>query len=102
MSSFTLLNLASREKNPDYHDKTRDIETALAWNAIQKTLLNLDRWDLSKYIKSVKLSDKTIVITTTKPIANAELHIYTEQILQNANESFDQIKSVRREKIILK
>lgn len=43
MSSFTLLNLASREKNPDYHDKTRDIETALAWNAIQKTLLNMDR-----------------------------------------------------------
>ncbi len=43
MSSFTLLNLASRAKNPDYHDKTRDIETALAWNAIQKTLLNMDR-----------------------------------------------------------
>lgn len=36
MSSFTLLNLASREKNPNYHDKTRDMETALAWNAIQK------------------------------------------------------------------
>lgn len=102
MSSFTLLNLASREKNPDYHDKTRDMETALAWNAVQKTLLNMDRWDLSKYIKSVKLSDKTIVITTTKPIANAELKIYQEQILRTANESFGQIKSTQREKIILK
>jgi len=102
MSSFTLLNLASREKNPDYHDKTRDMETALAWNAVQKTLLNMDRWDLSKYIKSVKLSDKTIVISTTKPIVNAELKIYQEQILRTANESFEQIKTVQREKIILK
>jgi hypothetical protein len=102
MSSFSLLNLASREINPDYHDKSRDIETALAWNAVQKTLLNLDRGDLSKYIKSVKLTDRTIVISTTKPIANAELRIYTEQILKTANESFDQIKTLRREKIILK
>ncbi len=102
MSSFTLLDLSSREKNPDYHDKTRDMETALTWNAIQKTLLNMDRGDLSKYIKSVKLSDKSIVITTTKPIVNNELRIYTEQILQNANESFDNIKTIRREKIILK
>ncbi|NRH20951.1 DUF721 domain-containing protein [Candidatus Gracilibacteria bacterium] len=102
MSSFTLLNLASREKNPDYHDKTRDMETALAWNAVQKTLLNMDRGDLSKYIKSVKLSDKTIVISTTKPIVNAELKIYQEQILRTANESFRQIKTLEREKIILK
>ena len=102
MSSFTLLDLSSREKNPDYHDKTRDMETALTWNAIQKTLLNMDRGDLSKYIKSVKLSDKSIVITTTKQIVNNELRIYTEQILQNANESFDNIKTIRREKIILK
>ena len=102
MSSFTLLNLASREINPAYHDKTRDIETALAWNAVQKIFLNMDRSDLSKYIKSVKLTDKTIVITTTKPIANAEIRIYTEQILNNANESFEKIKSTQREKIILK
>lgn len=102
MSSFTLINLASREKNPNYHDKTRDMETALAWNAIQKTLLNMDRGDLSKYIKSVRITDRTIVITTTKPIANTELKIYQERILENANTSFDQIKSVRREKIIFK
>lgn len=97
-----LINLASCEKNPDYYDKSRDMETALAWSAIQKTLLNMDRSDLSKYIKSVKLSDRTIVITTTKPIANAEILIYSEQILLNANESFKLIKAIRREKIILK
>lgn len=100
--TFSLLNLASREKNPDYHDKSRDMETALAWNAVQKTLINMDRGDLSKYIKSVKLSERTIVVTTTKPIANAELRIYGEQILWSANESFDQIKAARREKIIWK
>lgn len=102
MSSLTLLDLSSRAINPDYHDKSRDIETALAWNAVQKTLLNMDRGDLSKYIKSVKLSDKTMVITTTKPIVNAELKVYIPQILMNANESFRQIKTTEREKIILK
>ncbi len=100
--SFVPLNLANREKNPDYYDKSRDMETALAWNAVQKTLINMDRGDLSKYIKSVKLSDRTIVVTTTKPIANAELRIYSEQMLANANESFGLIKAVRREKIIWK
>ncbi len=100
--SFVPLNLAEREKNPDYYDKSRDMETALAWNAVQKTLINMDRLDLCKYIKSVKLSDRTIVITTTRPIANAELKIYTEQILANANESFGLIQAVKREKIILK
>ena len=49
------MDLKNREKNPDYHDKSRDMETALVWNAIQKTLINMDRFDLCKYIKSVKL-----------------------------------------------
>ena len=100
--SFVPLNLADREKNPDYYDKSRDMETALAWNAVQKTLINMDRIDLCKYIKSVKLSDRTIVVTTTKPIANAELKIYTEQMLANANESFALIQVPKREKIMLK
>jgi hypothetical protein len=30
--------LSIRERNPLYYDKSRDMETALAWNAIQKTL----------------------------------------------------------------
>ena len=100
--SFVPLNLAEREKNPDYYDKSRDMETALAWNAVQKTLINMDRIELCKYIKSVKLSDRTIVITTTKPIVNAELRIYSEQILTSANESLERIHSVPRDKIIWK
>jgi len=39
--AFELLNLASREKNPDYHDKSQDIVTALAWNGVKKTLQNV-------------------------------------------------------------
>ena len=100
--SFVPLNLADREKNPDYHDKSRDMETALAWNAVHQTLINMGRLELVPYIRSVKLSERTIVITTTKPIANAELRIYSEQILANANESFERIHSMRREKIIWK
>ena len=46
MSSFTLLDLSSRAINPDYHDKSRDIETALAWNAVQKTLTSMGRSEL--------------------------------------------------------
>jgi hypothetical protein len=46
MSSFTLLDLSSRAINPDYHDKSRDIETALAWNAVQKTLVSMGRSEL--------------------------------------------------------
>ena len=64
MSSFTLLDLSSRAINPDYHDKSRDIETALAWNAVQKTLTNMGRSELFKYIKNIKISEKNIAITT--------------------------------------
>ncbi|MBC7498379.1 hypothetical protein H7170_01925 [Candidatus Gracilibacteria bacterium] len=100
--SFIPLHLADREKNPDYHDKSRDMETALVWNAVQKTLINMSRLELIPYVKSVKLGERTIVITTTKPIANAELRIYSEQILSNANESLERIGSIKREKIMWK
>lgn len=53
--SFAPLNLADREKNPDYHDKSRDMETALVWNAINTVLINMSRLELIPYIRSVKL-----------------------------------------------
>ncbi len=99
---FAPLHLADREKHPDYHDKSRDMEIALVWNAIHQTLIHMNRLDLIPYIKSVKLWDRTIVITTTRPIANAELGIYSEQILSFSNESLERIGSMRREKIMWK
>ncbi len=100
--SFAPLNLADREKNPDYHDKSRDMETALVWNAINTVLINMSRLELIPYIRSVKLWERTIVITTTKPIVNAELRIYGEQILSFSNESLERIGSIKREKIMWK
>jgi len=35
----------------------------------------------------VKLTDKNIVITTGKPVVNAELKMYREGILESVNES---------------
>jgi hypothetical protein len=70
------------------------METALVWNAINQTLINMDRLELIPYLKSVKLGERTIVITTTRPIANAELRIYSEQILTTANESLVRIGSI--------
>ena len=79
------LDLAIRARHPDYYDKSRDMETALAWNAIQKTLTESGREELYKYIKSVRLTEKYIVITTEKPVANKEIKFYREEILKRAN-----------------
>jgi hypothetical protein len=87
MPKLELINLAERARNPDYYDKSRDIETALAWNAVRKTLAELGREELFGYIKSVKLTDKNIVITTGKPVANAEFKVHREILLNNINTS---------------
>lgn len=38
MAQLEPLNLAIRARNPEYYDKSRDMETALAYNAIKKVL----------------------------------------------------------------
>lgn len=86
MPKLELINLAEHARNPDYYDKSRDMETAIAWNAVKKTLTELGREELFGYIKSVKLTEKNIVISTGKPVANAELKIYREQLLESVNE----------------
>ena len=43
-----------------------------------------------------------MVITTGKPIANAEIKIYSEQILSRLNESFKLVKLQKKEKLIFK
>jgi len=96
------LNLAIRARNPDYYDKSRDMETALAYNAIKKVLQSEWREELFGYIKSVKLTDKNIMITTGKPIVNAELKIYREELLESVNQGLGGIGVMRREKIIAK
>ncbi len=95
------INLAHHERNPDYYDRERDILTALAWNGVRKTLQEAGRQELFTYIKSVRLTDVSIVITTGKPIANAELKLYREKLLENMNTSLAAMKGVKREKLRL-
>lgn len=102
MAQLELLNLAERARNPDYYDKSRDMETAIAWNAVKKTLQWEGREDLFDYIKSVKLTDKNIVISTTKPIVNAELKIYREQIIVSVNIGLSGMGMMKRGRIILR
>ena len=93
------LDLSIRARHPDYYDKSRDMETALTWNAIQKILTESGREELFKYIKSVRLTEKYIVITTEKPVANKEIRFYREKILAKTNEGLKNIGSTARERI---
>jgi hypothetical protein len=93
------IQLAHRERNPDYYDRERDMFTALAWSSVKKTLIEAEREELFAYITSVRLTDASIVITTSKPIANAELKLYREKLLENINRSLSMMKGVNREKI---
>ena len=99
MAKLELLDLASRARNPDYYDKSRDMETAIAWNAVKKTLVEVGREELYSYIKSVKLTDKNIVISTGKPIVNAELKIYREELVESVNQGLCGIGVMKREKV---
>ena len=89
------LNLAIRARHPDYYDKSRDMETALAYNAIKKIIQSEWREELFGYIKSVKLTDKNIIITTGKPIVNAELKMYREKIVKEVCSSLETIGNNR-------
>lgn len=95
----TLINIKERERNTEYYDRTRDMETALAWNSIKKTLIEWKQEILFDYIQSVRLTDKNMVISTWKPIVNAELKIYTKNILTHFNTTIQSIGGRKRENI---
>jgi organic radical activating enzyme len=60
--------------------------TALAWNAVKKTLQDVEREELFAYIKSIYVGEKTVTISTGKPIVNTELKIYRELLERNIRE----------------
>lgn len=95
----TLINIAKRTQNTEYYDRSRDIETALAWHSTKKILIESKREVLFSYITSIRLTERNIVITTGKPIVNAELKIYTELMLKNFNETIMSLGGNKREKI---
>ena len=62
------IDIRKHARDPKYYNRDRDIETALVWNAVKKTLENSAREALFKTIKSIKISERTILITTEKPL----------------------------------
>lgn len=92
----TLLNIRERAIHPEFYDKTRDMETSIAWSSIKKTLENIGSENLFSYIKSVRLTEKNIVITTGKPIVNQELKNHRETIIHNTNNALSAIGAKKR------
>lgn len=81
----TLMNIRERAKNPEFYDRTRDMETALAWSSIRRVLREAGREELFAYIQSVRLTDKNIVISTGKPIVNEEIRQFRTLIITELN-----------------
>jgi hypothetical protein len=81
MSTFDPIDLAKRTRVSEYHDRTRDIETALAWSSVKKVLTQAKREDLFEQIQSIKVTEKYITLTTQKPIVNAELIYHKDSLL---------------------
>jgi len=48
------------------------------------------------------VTERNIIITTEKPIANAEIKIYQESIMDRINTGFIDIKIPKREKILFR
>lgn len=74
-------------KTSSNYRTSRDIETALAWNTLRKSLEKMGKWDLFEYIKSVKITEKYITLCTEKPIINAELRLILSELQEGIRES---------------
>lgn len=74
------IDLREHQRDPKYYNRDHDMETALAWNAVKKTLTELGRSDLYEYIESIKVTEKNIIITTHRPIVNAEMRQYSHKL----------------------
>ncbi len=85
----------------DYRSK-KDIETALAWNAIKKTLESQKKSEIFGYISGVRITETSITLTTGKPLINAELSLLREILRANINQSFEQMGLQAREGLRLK
>jgi hypothetical protein len=95
------INLREHRRDPAYYNRDRDMETALAWNAVKKILEKNAREDLFAYVRSVRLTPKNIAITTHKPLVNEEMGFYQREILDAVNDSVKAVGGVKREKIRL-
>lgn len=74
------LDIKKHLRDPKYYNRDRDMEVALAWSALKKTLAETGQDRLFSYIKSVKIAEKSIIITTQKPVVNTELKAMREAL----------------------
>lgn len=87
--------------NLTQHISSPVIISSLAWNAVRDSLTKLGKWELVKYIESVKVTPTRITIKTGKPIVNMELSNYKEAIKERIEESFQTFGIVKTERKIV-
>ncbi|GAB0174207.1 MAG: hypothetical protein HHAS10_00860 [Candidatus Altimarinota bacterium] len=75
---------------------SHDIETALAWNALKKTLHEAGRDDLFPYIQSVKVTEKYVTVRTGKPLINLELLTFEKAFSESLDRFFQKSQKVFR------
>jgi organic radical activating enzyme len=78
--ALELFDIQKRTRQTEYYDRSRDMEVALIWNALKKSLICVGREELFPYIKSVKVTEKSIIISTGKPLINQELSLLMKDI----------------------
>lgn len=78
-----LINL--RNHTHQYRTNTQ-IETALAWNAVKKFLIKIEREDLFKVIKGIKITEKNITIVVRSPLIKSELSLHKEALYRYLEE----------------
>jgi hypothetical protein len=76
-----------------HHD--RDIETAIAWSTTKKYLEEIGKGELFVWIQSIHITEKTIAITTQKPVVNTELHLYRETLAERISESISSVMGTK-------
>ncbi len=75
----TLIDIRGNTPN-EYYDRSRDIETALLWNAIKKTLTEIWREELYGYIQNIRANENTVTLMIGKPLINGEFKPYISNL----------------------
>lgn len=55
---------------------------SILWWVLKKVFLEHKNIDLTSEIKSIKITEKTIIIKTNNPTLNASLHLYNHEIVE--------------------
>lgn len=77
--------------------KPIEIETALTWSAVKNFLEDNNKYELFKYIKAIKITQKNIQIITNKPLAKSELNLIREPLAEAIESTLSKTyKSINR------